>query len=90
MDQNGTVNTMKRFFSLLALSVSLLIAKADFSEMSTEELIALIGYVDAEREERFYRELEKRVSQMDEAQKALYENDQSQRRKDAQSQTPTP
>ncbi|MDY0265211.1 MAG: DUF1104 domain-containing protein [Sulfurospirillum cavolei] len=81
---------MKRFFSLLALSVSLLIAKADFSEMSTEELIALIGYVDAEREERFYRELEKRVSQMDEAQKALYENDQSQRRKDAQSQTPTP
>ncbi|NCB53799.1 MAG: DUF1104 domain-containing protein [Epsilonproteobacteria bacterium] len=81
---------MKRFFSLLALSVSLLIAKADFSEMSTEELIALIGYVDAEREERFYRELEKRVSQMDEAQKTLYENDQSQRRKDAQSQTPTP
>ena len=47
MDQYGTVNTMKRFFSLLALSVSLLIAKADFSEMSTEELIALIGYVDA-------------------------------------------
>ncbi|KHG35225.1 MULTISPECIES: DUF1104 domain-containing protein [Sulfurospirillum] len=81
---------MKRFFSLLALSVSLLIAKADFSEMSTEELIALIGYVDAEKEEPFYRELEKRVSQMDEAQKTLYENDQSQRRKDAQSQTPTP
>ncbi len=90
MDQYGTVNTMKRFFSLLALSVSLLIAKADFSEMSTEELIALIGYVDAEKEEPFYRELEKRVSQMDEAQKTLYENDQSQRRKDAQSQTPTP
>ena len=90
MDQYGTVNTMKRFLSLLALSVSLLIAKADFSEMSTEELIALIGYVDAEKEEPFYRELEKRVSQMDEAQKTLYENDQSQRRKDAQSQTPTP
>lgn len=72
------------------LSVTLLIAKADFSEMSTEELIALIGYVDAEKEERFYRELEKRVSQMDETQKTLYEKDQSQRRKDAQSQTPTP
>ncbi|MCR1811270.1 DUF1104 domain-containing protein [Sulfurospirillum sp. hDNRA2] len=81
---------MKRFFSLLMLSVTLLIAKADFSEMSTEELIALIGYVDAEKEEPFYRELEKRVSQMDETQKTLYEKDQSQRRKDAQSQTPTP
>ncbi len=81
---------MKRFWYLLFLSASLVIAKADFSEMSTEELIALIGYIDGEKEERFYRELEKRVSQMDEAQKTLYENDQSQRRKDAQSQTPTP
>jgi len=81
---------MKRFWYLLFLSASLVIAKADFSEMSTEELIALIGYIDGEKEERFYRELEKRVSQMDEAQKTLYENDQFQRRKDAQSQTPTP
>ncbi len=47
--------------------------------MSTEELIALIGYVDQSKEERFYQELDKRVGQMSEEQKTLYEDDKKRR-----------
>ena len=61
----------KTLFTLLcALS---LIAKTDFSEMSIEELIALIGYVEPHKEELFLKELVRRETQMSEAQKALYE-----------------
>ena len=61
----------KTLFALLcALS---LIAKTDFSEMSTEELIALIGYVEPHKEEHFLKELARREAQMSETQKALYE-----------------
>lgn len=47
--------------------------------MSTEELVALMGYVDKTKEERFYEELERRAQQMSEAQKALYEEDKRRR-----------
>ena len=47
--------------------------------MSTEELIALIGYVDQSKEERFYQELDKRVEQMSEEQKSLYKDDKKRR-----------
>ena len=65
------------FFSLLTFT--LLWAKADFSEMSTEELIALIGYVDPNKEEHLYKELERRTDQMSEIQKAFYEADKEKR-----------
>jgi len=74
---------MKKIFFVWLLLCSILIAKTDFSEMSTEELIALIGYVDQSKEERFYKELDKRVGQMSEEQKALYEDDKK-RRENAQ------
>lgn len=63
--------------------VSTLFANNDFSEMSTEELIALIGYIDHMAEERFYQELDRRASQMSEEQKALYDEDKK-RRENAQ------
>lgn len=59
--------------------ISCLWAKADFSEMSTEELVALIGYIDPSKEERFYQELDKRASQMNDEQKAIYEVDKKRR-----------
>lgn len=70
---------MKKIFFVWLFLCSILLAKTDFSEMSTEELIALIGYVDPSKEERFYQELDKRVGQMSEEQKALYEDDKKRR-----------
>lgn len=70
---------MKRSFSVLCFAFGLLFAKADFSEMSTEELVAMIGYVEQSKEAHFYKELEQRTHQMSEAQKALYEEDKKRR-----------
>lgn len=74
---------MKKVLFSCLLLVSLLFAKTDFSEMSTEELIALIGYVDQKAEERFYQELDKRAATMSKEEKSLYEEDKK-RRDDAQ------
>ncbi len=70
---------MKRalFFTLFLLSI--LFAKTDFSEMSTEELIALIGYVEEAKMERFLKELTQRFEQMNDEQKALYEAEKQRR-----------
>ena len=70
---------MKRalFFTLFLLST--LFAKTDFSEMSTEELIALIGYVEEVKMERFLKELTQRFEQMNDEQKALYEGEKQRR-----------
>ena len=51
--------------------------------MSTEELVALIGYVDQAKEEQFFQELDLRILQMSEEQKALYD-EAKQRRDNAQ------
>ena len=66
---------MTKILLLCLFTLTLLWAKADFSEMSTEELIALIGYVDPSKEEHLYKELERRTEQMSEIQKAFYEAD---------------
>ena len=70
---------MKRalFFTLFLLST--LFEKKDFSEMSTEELIALIGYVEEVKMERFLKELTQRFEQMNDEQKALYEAEKQRR-----------
>lgn len=68
---------MKLFLALLC--ATLLYAQADFSEMSTEELIALIGYVSPSEQEAFYSELSKRQAQMSEEQKELYDTDKQRR-----------
>lgn len=74
---------MKKILFMCLVIVSTLFANNDFSEMSTEELIALIGYIDHTAEERFYQELDRRTSQMSEEQKALYDEDKK-RRENAQ------
>lgn len=70
---------MRKILFVCLLVLSTLWAKTDFSEMSTEELIALIGYIDPSKEERLYEELDTRLDQMSEAQKALYEEDKKRR-----------
>lgn len=79
MDQWNSQIKMQKILFVCLFVLSTLWAKADFSEMSTEELIALIGYIDSSKEERLYKELDTRVEQMSEAQKALYEEDKKRR-----------
>lgn len=79
MDQRGSQIKMRKILFVCLLLLSTLWAKADFSEMSTEELIALIGYIDPAKEDRLYEELDTRVDQMSEPQKALYEEDKKRR-----------
>lgn len=70
---------MRKILFVCLIVLATLYAKADFSEMSTEELIALIGYIDQDKETSFYQELDKRLETMSEEQKALYEEDQKRR-----------
>lgn len=75
-----------RFLFFMGMVLSVLLAKPiDFSEMSTEELIALIGYIDKADEPSFYEELEERQMDMSDEQKHLYDNDKK-RRDDEQTQ----
>ena len=61
----------KVIFSLVFLAVSLL-AKTDFSEMSTEELLAMIGYVKPANQKTFQKELELRYPKMNAKEKSVY------------------
>ncbi len=61
----------KVIFSLVFLVVSL-IAKTDFSEMSTEELLAMIGYVKPVNQKSFAKELELRYPKMSKKEKSIY------------------
>jgi hypothetical protein len=49
-----------------------LFAKVDYSEMSTEELFAMIGYVKKENKKDFAKELEMRFPKMSEKEKKVY------------------
>ena len=61
----------KKIVIALVLSV-LLFAKVDYSDMSTEELLALIGYVTSENEAKLHLELDKRFNQMSDEEKRIY------------------
>ena len=61
----------KVIFGLVFLVVSL-VAKTDFSEMSTEELLAMIGYVKPANQKKFSKELELRYPKMSEKEKSVY------------------
>ena len=67
---------MKKFLCLLFSSLllsSCLYAGENFSEMSTQELISIMGYVKKENSQKFKEELESRVVKMSEAEKKAYE-----------------
>ena len=61
----------KIIFSLVFLVVSL-VAKTDFSEMSTEELLAMIGYVKPVNQKSLQKELELRYPKMSQKEKSIY------------------
>jgi len=68
---------MKKPLTLSLLSLLLitsLYAKENFSEMSTQELIAIIGFVKEKEEKKFITELEKRVPTMTSAEKKQINN----------------
>ncbi len=45
----------------------------DYSEMSTQELIVIMGYVEKKNEAKFKKELQSRVPTMSPKEKAQYE-----------------
>ena len=55
------------------LLISFLHAKENFSEMSTQELISIMGYVKKENVQEFKKELQSRVPSMSQAEKKTYE-----------------
>ena len=66
-------NIIKIFLSIL-LFVSFLNAGENYSEMSTQELIAIIGYVKEKDVDKFIAELETRIPTMSKAEKKQINN----------------
>lgn len=66
------VREMKKIALIFLFIVSSLFAKEDYSEMSTQELIAVIGYVKDTNKDSFIKELNSRIPNMTEEEKNLY------------------
>jgi len=58
------MKTYIKIFLLTSLFVTYLMAAENFSEMSTQELIAIMGYVKSSETKEFQRELQSRVKSM--------------------------
>ena len=64
---------MKKIAIIFLLLFTFLFAKhEDYSEMSTQELIAIIGYVKDANKDSFIKELNSRISTMTEDERNLY------------------
>ena len=63
---------MKKIIFVLSFLVVSLFAKVDFSEMSTEELFAMIGYIKPSNQKSFKKELDMRYPKMSEKEKNIY------------------
>jgi hypothetical protein len=66
------IKILLTFLLLFIFSVSLE-ASENFSEMSTQELISIMGYVKKEELKKFTQELESRVKSMSEKEKKTYQ-----------------
>lgn len=64
---------MKKIILIFFLLLGILFAKENYSEMSNQELIAIIGFVKEENKESFLKELNSRIPKMNQAEKSLYE-----------------
>ena len=65
---------MKKISLIFLLLFNFTFAKQeDYSEMSTQELIAIIGYVKEENKAKFIKELDSRISTMSQEEKIQYE-----------------
>jgi hypothetical protein len=63
---------MRKFFALLILAI-FLFANSNYSEMSTQELMAMLGFVvDKKDETKLLKELDSRLSSMTKEQKSKY------------------
>lgn len=62
-----------KFFLVLSLVISISYAKEDYSEMSTEELIAIMGYIKQKNQKEFKKELQQRVPTMNSREREFYE-----------------
>ena len=63
---------MRKFFALLILAI-FLFANSNYSEMSTQELMAMLGFVvDKKDETKLLKELDSRLSSMTREQKNKY------------------
>lgn len=63
---------MKKYiFSLLFVGVSLF-ASVDYSTLSTQELLAMMGYVPAKKLQSFKQELNQRLNSMSKQEKKIY------------------
>jgi len=65
---------MKKKLILFFLISSFVFAKVDYSEMSTQELIAIMGYVKDKNKKQFVSELNSRTSTMSAKEKQNYKN----------------
>ena len=64
---------MKKIVLLFLITVSFIFAKEDYSEMSTQELIAIMGYVKKENKSSFTKELNSRIPTMSGQEKEQFE-----------------
>ena len=67
------MKTILKTLLLTLLFVSFLHAGENFSEMSTQELIAIMGYVKPDEKVKFHKELEARLPSMSVDEKKKYE-----------------
>ena len=67
------VREMKKIALIFLFIVSSLFAKEDYSEMSTQELIAIIGYVKDENKAQLIKELNLRIPTMTQDEKVQFE-----------------
>lgn len=65
---------MKKILLIISFALTLVFAKVDYTEMSTQELIAIMGYVEPQNKRDFIKELRSRVPTMSNAEKKQYQN----------------
>jgi len=69
----------KIFFLIVTLFIiSSSLCGENFSEMSTQELISIMGYVKAEDQKKFREELQSRVANMSKAERKMYNKNKKQ------------
>ena len=73
-------NGFIKFFLAICLICSFSLAKEDYSEMSNEELIAIMGYIKEKNKKDFKKELQQRIPTMNEREKKFYEKNLKQQK----------
>ena len=73
-------NSFIKFFLSICLISSFSLAKEDYSEMSNEELIAIMGYIKEKNKKDFKKELQQRVPIMNERERKFYEKNLNQQK----------